>query len=264
MKLHKCDKCKCGIYKIINTTNNKVYVGKAKDIYNRMMQHRCNLRRKCKDENIHLINAWHKYGEDSFIYEVIEELELNENLLKEREDYWIVKLKATDHNFGYNMRRDSSTRCIMPEESILRMSESMKGEKNPNYGNKWSDEQKQRMSEIKKEQYRTGEVKPNLEAIRKGISVRNQHWNENPKLKEQMKQKVSSQTTEYNFYQYDKKTGELVKVWNSIYDILLEHPEWKRHNIYAACSGEKPSIYGYKWKKVLKNDIVQPSMKVDE
>ena len=60
------------------------------------------------------------------------------------------------------------------------------------------------------------------------------------------------------FYQYDKITGELVRIWNSVHDILVENPNWKRHNIYAACSGEKPSIYGYKWKKIKNEDIVQP------
>ena len=49
------------------------------------------------------------------------------------------------------------------------------GENNPNYGNKWTDEQKKRMSEIKKEQYRTGEVKINPENSRKGCKIRNQH-----------------------------------------------------------------------------------------
>ena len=79
-----------------------------------------------------------------------------------------------------------------------------------------------------------------------------------------MKDKVSAKTSEFYFYQYDKNTGELIKIWSNVHDILKEHPEWKRHNIYAACSGEKPSIYGYKWKKVLKDEIVQTSEKSEE
>lgn len=35
--------------------------------------------------------------------------------------------------------------------------------------------------------------------------------------------------------------------------------------IYAVCSGEKPTMYGYIWKKVLKSeDIVQTDLKESE
>lgn len=57
MKLNKNDRKKCGIYCIRNTVNSKVYVGKAKNIYNRIQGHIYALRRKSKDENRHLINA---------------------------------------------------------------------------------------------------------------------------------------------------------------------------------------------------------------
>ena len=264
MQIRKCDKGKCGIYCIRNLINDKVYIGKAKDIYNRMISHRYQLRKKSKDENRHLIAAWHKYGEDAFEYIIVEELELDEQILRDREDYWIVEYDATNRDKGYNLRRDSSTGCIVLEETRKLKSEVSMGENNPNYGNKWTDEQKKRMSEIKKEQYRTGEVKINSENSRKGCKIRNQHWEENPELKQQMKDKVSAKIAEYDFYQYDKKSGELVKIWPSVHEILKEHPEWKRHNIYAVCSGEKPSIYGYKWKKVLKGEIVQTSEKSEE
>ena len=62
----------------------------------------------------------------------------------------------------------------------------------------------------------------------------------------------------------DKITEELIKIWDSVHDILTANPNWKRHNIYAACSGEKPSIYGYKWKKIKNEDIVQTSEKFEE
>lgn len=257
MQIRKCDKGKCGIYCITNTYNDKVYIGKAKDIYNRIMQHRYHLRKRHKDENRHLIAAWHKYGEDAFVYSVIEEFDFDEQKLREREDFWIVKYNATDRNFGYNMRRDSSTGCLVSEETKELLSKVNSGEGNPNYGNRWTDEQREAMSKLKKEQYLNGEVSYNSDAPKKGVEVRNKLWEEHPELKEKMKSNVSKKIAEYSFEQYDKNSGELIKVWDSVYDILKEHPEWKRHNIYAACSGEKPSIYGYKWKKILKDDIVQ-------
>lgn len=256
MKIYECDKGKCGIYCIKNTVNDKVYIGKAKNIYNRIRSHKYNLRKKSKDENRHLINAWYKYGEDVFIYTILEEFDFDEQKLREREDYWIVEYDATNQDKGYNMRRDSSTGCFVSEETRQLLSEINSGENNPNYGNKWSDEQRQQMSKTLKEQYANGRTNSE-KAWQNGITERNKRWEENPELKEEMKDKVSSKKTEYNYYQCDKKTGNVIKVWSSIHEILKEHPEWKRHNIYAACSGEKPSIYGYKWIKKLKDEIVQ-------
>ena len=68
----------------------------------------------------------------------------------------------------------------------------------------------------------------------------------------------------FNKMKVQRLNGRLLKLWPSVHEILKEHPEWKRHNIYAVCSGEKPSIYGYKWKKVLKDEIVQTSEKSEE
>ena len=56
----------------------------------------------------------------------------------------------------------------------------------------------------------------------------------------------------------------LIKKWETITDILKENPTYKKHNIYAVCSGEKPSMYGYIWEKRLINeDIVRSSGKLE-
>lgn len=39
MKINKFDLNKSGIYCIRNIVNNKVYIGKSKNIYNRITQH---------------------------------------------------------------------------------------------------------------------------------------------------------------------------------------------------------------------------------
>jgi hypothetical protein len=58
------------------------------------------------------------------------------------------------------------------------------------------------------------------------------------------------------------KIMKLIKIWNRVIDIITENPTYKVHNIYATCSGEKPSMYGYIWvKKLINEDIVQSSEK---
>lgn len=257
MKANRQDLNKCGIYCIINTRDGKVYIGKSKNIYNRIIQHTYSLKTKDKHENRYLVNAWHKYGRENFTYCVLEYLEIDEDLLRDRELYWMQRFDSTNRKYGYNLRMDSSTNMIVHEETRKKMSQSMSGEKNPNYNNKWSDEMKQYMSNLKKQQYRDGVVTVNMDGVRKGIANRKQKFIDNPESLQHMKRLLKEKNTKYQIYQYDKKTLDLVKVWDYIADIIQENPNYKRHNIYAACSGEKPSMYGYVWVKVLKDDIVQ-------
>jgi group I intron endonuclease len=227
MKLNRQrDLNKSGIYCVRNILNNKVYIGKAKCIYSRMKDHITRLNKQCKDENIHLINSWHKYGKDNFEYFVLEYLELDNGLLKIRELYWMKRYNSLDRKFGYNLREDSSTGLIVSEETRERMRISRyKALENP---------------EIKAKCSHT-------------------YWKDNPDKCKEMAKKVADLITIYDIYQYDKKTKDLIKIWKSVSDLINENPSYKRHNIYAVCSGEKPSMYGFIWKKVIKEnkDIVR-------
>ena len=84
----------CGIYKITNLINNKVYIGQSKQIEIRWQQH------KTSNKNYALYSAFKKYGIDNFKFEIIEEC--FENLLNEREKYWINFYHSLAPN-GYNM-----------------------------------------------------------------------------------------------------------------------------------------------------------------
>lgn len=128
MKANKNDIDKCGIYCIRNTVNNKVYIGKSKNIYNRIIQHCHKLKIKDADENPFLIKSWHKYGRSSFEYFVIEYLELNEKLVAERELYWMQHFKSLDKNYGYNLRCDSDSKMIVHESTSKKISERLKKE----------------------------------------------------------------------------------------------------------------------------------------
>lgn len=59
-----------GIYELINTVNNKRYIGQAKKIKHRWEHHISRLR-KNKHQNQHLQNAFNKYGESSFKFNPI-------------------------------------------------------------------------------------------------------------------------------------------------------------------------------------------------
>ena len=76
----------CGVYKITNKVNGKIYIGSSKDIYKRWKHHVCRLN-SGKHVNSYLQNAWNKYGEDSFIFDIQEVCD--ENHIREREQYYI-------------------------------------------------------------------------------------------------------------------------------------------------------------------------------
>ena len=82
-----------GIYKITNIQNNKVYIGQSTDVEDRIAHHRSSLRHN-KHENSHLQRSWNKYGEDSFVFEILDICE--EQALDDKERYYIEMYQATD------------------------------------------------------------------------------------------------------------------------------------------------------------------------
>lgn len=92
----------CGIYKITCLPNNKFYIGSSKDPDIRWGCHKYML--QCKSHiNKHLQNAWNKYKKSSFQFCVIERT--SENLLLEREQWWLDNTKCYDPKIGFNIAK---------------------------------------------------------------------------------------------------------------------------------------------------------------
>jgi len=93
-----------GIYAIRNKTNGKVYIGKTTtDFANRWRSHRSKLRRGVHS-NSHLQSAWLLYGEIAFVFEMVEVIPRDKNvLIGEREVFWVVHHKAQNRTYGYNL-----------------------------------------------------------------------------------------------------------------------------------------------------------------
>lgn len=108
---------KSGIYCIVNTDNQKKYVGSSKNIYQRLQKHRAYLR-KNMHENCKLQNSWNKHGEDKFQYYVLEFCP--EDKLIEREQFFIDTIKP-----WYNITLEVQ-RLKMSDESRVKMSKSRK------------------------------------------------------------------------------------------------------------------------------------------
>ena len=89
-----------GVYLIYNLVSGKVYIGSAaRSLRYRCRFHRWDLRRGLH-WNTHLQRAWDKYGEESFVFRVLEMCEPDQCV--KREQFWLDQLKAVDRRFGYN------------------------------------------------------------------------------------------------------------------------------------------------------------------
>lgn len=93
-----------GIYKITNTVNGKVYIGKSHNIEERFKQHIEGLNGK-RNHNPHFQSAWNKYGKSNFKFEIIHPLKKYvEEEISDLEVYYISKYNSTDTNYGYNFQ----------------------------------------------------------------------------------------------------------------------------------------------------------------
>jgi group I intron endonuclease len=112
-----------GIYKIINVVNNKFYVGSAVDLKRRKAQHFSKLRTG-KHNNRHLQATWLKYGEQAFVFAVVEELPDDADLLA-AENVWLKE--HVGKSYCYNVAIDA----VSPGRG-------MGGEKHPMWGKTFS------------------------------------------------------------------------------------------------------------------------------
>lgn len=124
---------KTGIYKILNITNNKVYIGSATNLAKRWRDHKWYLNHN-KHHNSHLQTSWNKYGENSFEFFILIECDIKELLIKERE--FINNFNAFNNKFGYNVNDPEHIFLNKnhSDETKKKLSQQKMGDKNPMFG----------------------------------------------------------------------------------------------------------------------------------
>lgn len=119
------------IYKITCVETQKYYIGSTVNKNQRWARHRKDLRTGIH-KNKHMQNAWAKHGEAAFLFEVLEIVEETAQLMVVEQRYLDTCVGQPDC-FNHNPYADSPWR-------------GRKGEGTPNFGRKWPDETRQRMS----------------------------------------------------------------------------------------------------------------------
>jgi group I intron endonuclease len=135
-----------GIYKIINKVNNKYYVGSSANICE-SRKSRWNMHIAYLKSGIHhndyLQNAWNKYGYDQFNFIIVEECPI-ENLVEIEQKYLNIAEKEKEK--CYNLSFLASHPGKFTDYVRQKISNSIKGDKNPNFGKPMSKETKLKLS----------------------------------------------------------------------------------------------------------------------
>ena len=79
---------KTGVYRITNLINGKSYIGSTKQSFKIRMKHHVNSLRRNSHKNLHLQNAWNKYGEENFEFSIVESCD--------KKDTYIIEQKYLD------------------------------------------------------------------------------------------------------------------------------------------------------------------------
>lgn len=116
---------KPGIYSIANTITGAVYIGSAVSLSSRLPHHKRTLKAGTH-HNVHLQRAWDKYGENSFVFNVVEFV-ADPSVLIEREDYHMQRCRSEGVKL-YNIRPEASSPLglVRSEESKRKQSETNK------------------------------------------------------------------------------------------------------------------------------------------
>ena len=218
------------IYKIINKENGKFYIGSTIDITKRKRAHFRQLK-KGEHHCFHLQRAYEKYGKESFEL-TYKEIEVdNEDKLRLLEERYInycwnsgklynvskkgcggdlISYHPKNKEFREFQSKISRDRYAnLSDEEKLRRSENFKGEKNPNYGHRWSKELREKVSKHWKDYY------SNHECILKGKTYEEIYGKEKAdELKRKMSERSKLKIGEKNhFYgkHHSEKTREIIR-----------------------------------------------------
>ena len=109
-----------GIYQIKNLINNKLYIGSSKNLYERFLTHRAELRNNYHF-NTHLQNAFNKYGEQNFQFTILQQCDNDQNLLFDLEQWYVDIL-----NPEYNQNKEVVFLPMITLEARKKVSETRK------------------------------------------------------------------------------------------------------------------------------------------
>ena len=147
-----------GIYIITNNINGKRYVGLSRNIKQRFLEHRAP--KNVKNKTTNLAKAFRKYGLESFSFEILEEVE-DENNLFIREMFWIERLDPEYNmnnggigNLGHKVNKETKQKISIKNKNNWAMKSEedkqkiIKNLKRPAFGRVLKEETKEKLRRV--------------------------------------------------------------------------------------------------------------------
>lgn len=240
------------IYKITNNFDEKIYIGlttKSKAI-ERWYQHRYLARHLSNTDKSYLHRAMAQHGVDNFSFEVIEEI--NNNLLPEREQYWINQYNSIAP-LGYNLTSggEGTPGFSRPQ------SQEEKDKKGQSIKQYYIDhpEVKQKYSERMKEKNKDADYRQKVLDGYKKFCEENPNYfsgENNPFYgkhhTEESLQKIKEAAAKHQkaIQQLDKDTEEVIATYAGVRE--AEKALQISHGWLSKAARQNKVAYGYKWK----------------
>lgn len=199
------------IYKITNTINNKVYIGKTVESIEERWKEHCHDYKRHRCEKRPLYNAMNKYGIENFTIAEIEQCDLS--ILNEREIYWIKFFNS--YETGYNATKGGDGTVSADYDLIYKLYQHYK-----------------LMSVVMDlTGYDRSTVAKALESY--GIDKNTRKVNSIAAISKPVAK-------------CDLKTGEVLEVYPSV--VEAERQNGNPWHIADVCKGKRKSCKGYSWK----------------
>jgi len=186
------------IYKTTNLINKKIYIGRYSGQRSSYLGSGKLIKKAIK-----------KYGKENFCREILEEGIENNDILNEREIYWIAFYDSTNSDIGYNIVQggQGTLGFSVSEETKKKLSDLNRGENNPRFGKPLTQEVKDKISQSQQGDKNHNFGNPTSEETKDKISKANK----GKKRSEETKQKISEGQTGDKNHNYGKSTPESIR-----------------------------------------------------
>lgn len=166
------------IYIIRNLVTYQVYIGQSGNVIGRIKGHKISLRLN-NNHNQHMQKSYNKYGLDNFTFEVLETNITCPLVVDFKERFYIKKYDSMNPKKGYNKESGGNCNKFVSEETKKLQSNAKTGERHhyfgkfreshPAFGNKHTEEHKNKIRKMQTGTKRSKETKNKLSEKKMGI-----------------------------------------------------------------------------------------------
>lgn len=244
-----------GIYQIKNIINGNTYFGKTDNFSRRKNSHFKKLKLNIHF-NRHLQKSFNVYGEENFVFSIVEYAENNDVILTEREQYYldlywdnckkcynISKFSSRGPMCGRKHNKDTRKQMSQTHTGMKSSKEARKKQSDSLKGREISKNHRTKISVTRKDRkIAAGENNPNYGKTGELSPVFGRKH-----TLEELEKMSAVQKDKHPVYQINKETNEIICLFESISEAARK-TKIAQNGITCCCKGRYKSAGGFKWK----------------